>query len=942
MKAGASIHPIPVKKRTERNRRTQLLQRCRSLVLERLSDALKNMLDKADDALFDLADKSVNTVEQTLYFDAMRDIRLKREAIVRDYRVQFERAFDQKCRARCNARLDFHSRQAEDMEFELVADDDMEENIAVSNMQAKTVSNCREELFALDKRIAVLLGESSLDSDDNPLGPRTICGAVQEACHVLDAGLNIHLIILKLFDKYVLNKVPQVYRDINRLLADNDILPQIRTTVPTGARRRADGSGSPAGDIEEAEQDMLATLQRLVELRAGQANAPGPALSGAPATGAAAQASEGGVPSAKAPGVNAARGPMQNSVFVSGGSGVAPGTAASAVITGLTTLQHGDFGALSEGGPLSADTCASGRVNILHELKTARVLGSLGHDDQVIIDIVAMLFDYILDDEDIPDSIKALIGRLQIPILKVAILDRTFFSRKQHPARRLLDTLAEAAIGWNENSDSGDRLFEQIESSVHRILNEFEDDIGLFSTVLDELQAYLNSEHRQAEQRANRSAEVFKRKERLEEAKRASQAELASRLARADQFVGPFLQEHWQNLLVMLHLKHGPDSKSWHSGLETMDDLLWSVTPKRSAEERQRLVALLPRLVRRLRNGMTLIALSPGSTQAFLGELAQRHAAVVRVGPAEVNQPPENDETCASSQGATPIASDKLPQTLARSTEDDSQPEAPLVDLTDDPFADTLARAHSAYYERPVGAPEAGQDIDHDNGGGLPGLDGPDAEGTRQHTADPGDKELTPLNQLTPAPDSDEPTDSAASGPCTAMSEHAGCEQDVTPESFAASGHSEPAAADPQDLDKTIPEPGAAPFIKAGWLQFGEDDADMEIEEITLGEVLVTEEEIEEDPDDEHLQRARDLVNGTWVEFTDDRGASTRARLSWVSSATGVYLFTDRKGLKVAERTLFGLAAEFRRGSARIIESVPLIDRAVSNLLNGFSKGVTA
>ena len=89
---------------------------------------------------------------------------------------------------------------------------------------------------------------------------------------------------------------------------------------------------------------------------------------------------------------------------------------------------------------------------------------------------------------------------------------------------------------------------------------------------------------------------------------------------------------------------------------------------------------------------------------------------------------------------------------------------------------------------------------------------------------------------------------------------------------------------------------------------------------------------------DAHVEAAQGLAIGTWVEFVSESGARTRARLTWVSSVTGVYLFTDRRGMKVAERTTAGLALDFRRGSARLMESVPLFDRAVSHLMQGLRR----
>ena len=77
------------------------------------------------------------------------------------------------------------------------------------------------------------------------------------------------------------------------------------------------------------------------------------------------------------------------------------------------------------------------------------------------VDVIGLLFDYIFRDPTIPESTRALFGRLQVPIVKAALLDRTFFSDKKHPARQLLDHLADAAVGA-ANDDAYREAFEQV------------------------------------------------------------------------------------------------------------------------------------------------------------------------------------------------------------------------------------------------------------------------------------------------------------------------------------------------------------------------------------------------------------------------------------------------------------------------------------------------
>ena len=89
---------------------------------------------------------------------------------------------------------------------------------------------------------------------------------------------------------------------------------------------------------------------------------------------------------------------------------------------------------------------------------------------------------------------------------------------------------------------------------------------------------------------------------------------------------------------------------------------------------------------------------------------------------------------------------------------------------------------------------------------------------------------------------------------------------------------------------------------------------------------------------DEFVQRVDDLKQSTWLELEQESGEVVRACLTWTNSATDVFLFTDRNGHKLTDRTRNGLIAEFRRGTARISEDLPLFDRAVNRLLDGLSK----
>ena len=105
------------------------------------------------------------------------------------------------------------------------------------------------------------------------------------------------------------------------------------------------------------------------------------------------------------------------------------------MLNALSTLQL-DSPALSRAEAIgqSLKLYVSSQLNNLNSAGQSRPIADLDGD---VIDMVGMIFDFILDDNTLPNTVKALIGRLQIPIVKVAILEKGFFANKSHPARGL-------------------------------------------------------------------------------------------------------------------------------------------------------------------------------------------------------------------------------------------------------------------------------------------------------------------------------------------------------------------------------------------------------------------------------------------------------------------------------------------------------------------------
>lgn len=643
---------------------SELLAECRRQATQRLPEALAFVLTQADDALFELANNADSSARQNRYFDAMRELRLKREDVQKGFLRSFGRRFEE-----TTARV----RQgkgavpvAHEGELSLVAIDDVELALAVMNFSESLRTRAREALFALDKRIGVLLGTPALADDDNPFGPKAIGDAFREACSVLEADVEAKLTLFKLFDRYASAAIAQLFDELNRLLVEADVLPEIGAGKPQGTaprRRTRVIIESEDSSVEAAGDDVFSTLQQLMHgspapgglgggvtvrtpgggggggggFAAGGMAVPGAATPGAPGPGGSGGAGSRAGAALGGAGGDAGGGADGGAGGVSGGGG--GGLAGAPLLEGLTFVQRGGGGGAvvpdGIGGLVAAvdpGQVSAGNVNVLHGLRDSGAFAQAGPNENLTLEIVSLLFDYILDDPAIPDALKALIGRLQIPVLKVALIDRDVFSKKQHPARRLLDELAAASVGWSEGLRQQDALFAKVEEVVHRIVEDFDDDVALFATVLEDFLAFLAAERAEAEARTEKSTRSLHTKERIVKAKLEVDDEINARFAEQDvrEFISAFVLDYWRQLLILTLIESGRDSEAWSNQLEVLDNLLWSVQPKTTPEDRKALTARLPALVKGIKSGMRDLEMDPKTCSAFLSMLASVHVVSIK------------------------------------------------------------------------------------------------------------------------------------------------------------------------------------------------------------------------------------------------------------------------------------------------------------------------
>jgi hypothetical protein len=636
----------------------RILGDCRDLAIHRLLLSFTSMLDRVGDLLMARAERSDVREDTALFLDAREILTTERANLMSDFERHLRHLVDERISGKVDSKADFAALDAR--KLTLIDTEVMDESVLSGNIVRVVENACHDELRELNRGVGHLLGKPDLETAANPLAPTTIIAAFTQALHGLKGDRRLKLAILKELNQTSFGDIAAIYADVNRHLEGMNVVPQPRRAAAhrgTGGHggdgKAAPGDGAAAPPADGAEIDLMAVLQRLVNARVNQQAARMTMPAGLPPGGiqvpAAGQEMTGQPQSISMGALANALGMMTGTA---GGAAqgqqpqIGPFGGQRILVTpelgdALSRLQHGESSMNYGGVSFQLAGLQQDMHNVLRDLQESPLGAKANQLEAMTIELVAMLFDFIFETKDLPDSIKALIGRLQMPVLRAAMLDGAFFSKKSHPSRLLVNALARAGIGWSPTMGHDDPLYRKIESIVHRVLEEFSEDIGLFDELRADLEKFLEEEDRTAEAQIQSSAEEIDQRDRLEIAQSVAQAEVELRLRQnpAPNFLASFLREKWQGTLAQRYLRDGENSEGWTSALSTLDDLIWSVQPKRVTEDRQRLVAMLRNLLKRLHGGLINVEWEAGGREQFMSNLVEAHAAAVKPSLASVPMP---------------------------------------------------------------------------------------------------------------------------------------------------------------------------------------------------------------------------------------------------------------------------------------------------------------
>ena len=528
----AALHHLPM-------RAQRLVADLRGLCDARLQPALLQGLDALDDNLYQQAERSRSHLDQQRCFDSRAMVRCHRAAFLRLVSEHVHASFE-----RLGQSSEASDRLAVTPSLSLLDRHEHELSAALEQLASRGEAHTGPVLAELSYRMAVLVGAPPLEGDAMPASPHNLAMAVREAMPALDLPPEHQLMLVQVLERKLAPVLPALYEATNAYLLADGILPHLRAFAgarPANAPPAPPSMKAPAPASEPTQaapaisHEPIAVLETLRDLLARQ---------------------------------------RAGEVHTASGPAATPGELEAA----LGALQR-HLAQVTDRASRELRSAQRLREELLAHLNAGRPAGAtrtgLSPEQDDTVELVARLFEQLGQQLHQGPGATALLGDLQVPILRVAMTDRSFFERAEHPARHLLGTLAEASNDWGDGKDIDPDLAAQLSRLVARAQRE-EPSAGLYTSLLADIRHHLSQLSRKAQVTERRQVEAMQGRERLHQARRRAAEVLAARFAESTPrgLLRALLDRAWSDVLALALLRHGEQSDAFAERLRITDQLL--------------------------------------------------------------------------------------------------------------------------------------------------------------------------------------------------------------------------------------------------------------------------------------------------------------------------------------------------------------------------------
>ena len=509
---------------------------------------LRHCVDRFDKRLYEQAESSRNHLEQQRCFDSRNLIQQQSAGFIQSFASRLREAFEQMG----TSDDEQTSHQLTLQSLSLLDRNEQELTSALEKHAARIEAHNGPVLSELSYRLAVLVGAPPLEGKHLPPGPLSLAYILRDASEAMNLPLEHRLLLLQVFETSVGDAILRLYDGINEKLIADGILPQLRAfpaarpvhgpahgAAPAATQTPATQTPTPAQPTEQRSEPIavLETLRDLLSRQRVTAAGPAPVYSGRTATPDELQ----GALSAL----------QQHMIQVTDNT--------SRELRSAQRLHEELLLQLNSGVPAGAPRM------------------QLSTEQGDTVELVAMLFEQLAQQLHHGPNARALLGNLELPLLRMAIADRDFFNQREHPARQVLGKLAETVNDWLDGPDgeTDPQLLGKLSHLIERTQQE-PPTAGLYTSLLADIEHHLSQLSRKAQATERRHVEAMQGRERLEQARRRADELMRERFAVSSPrgLLRTLLERAWTDVLALNLLRHGEHSDGFRQQLRITDQLL--------------------------------------------------------------------------------------------------------------------------------------------------------------------------------------------------------------------------------------------------------------------------------------------------------------------------------------------------------------------------------
>lgn len=555
--------------------RNQILKECIVIFDKYLQVSLKESMSLTLKKLFSKAEVASSNQEEQELFNQYRQLKFGAKDLSSQLRNKIK-SMPEFISAEVN-------KSDSKMSLSLVEDEELSISLALTQLDSTLEVVSHAELYTLEKRMNVLFGNEKIDKTNMPFSPASIVWLFSHVFKSVDFDVKVKTLIVEFLIKEFGREINHAYHEINKIFINAGILPNIQPEVikprPSETSEETDQVNQSVDDQEETQKEGKQQQNQNTSTQAvTQAGGPGHVHNGEP-SGQQDEAKikhSGGYrqrqfdPESKR---------LVESIFdlLSQPSGSA--------VTQQGSVSQGNADEPARSIPdtdldqalaqIAKDSGVAANSNNIHNLKemladqvrnnTGNYYPELSPKQNKTLDLMGMVYDEITKDESIDAHIRSSFNAINVPLLRTAINDDSFFVDSGHPARRFMDLLVESSQKWH-----GTNVIKKIHQYSDTAAKTFDGTTTSFAKALEELSDYLKVTKNRAERAEKKWVSAAQGKEKMDLTKSEVESHLNEILEGCDvKFVKDIIHHVWRDSLTLTLLREGKDSEQWHKKIQS-------------------------------------------------------------------------------------------------------------------------------------------------------------------------------------------------------------------------------------------------------------------------------------------------------------------------------------------------------------------------------------